>query len=105
MPPTGGCWRLTLTGVYWHWDLRGTGLNVYRYRAMLLAAAAPFGFQVVPTDEPDVQEHPANFLIVRIGGNAPPATVKKFYRLCFMGRGASSPLRILPHKNGQAGSD
>jgi len=51
----------------WHWDLRNTGLSIWSYQEMLTNLFRKVGLEKVPTDDPDIMEHPANVLMARIG--------------------------------------
>jgi GNAT superfamily N-acetyltransferase len=50
-----------------HWDLRGSGLDVWAYRAALLRLLERAGFERFDTSQPEVALDPASFLIARIG--------------------------------------
>jgi acetoin utilization protein AcuA len=50
-----------------HWDLRGSGLGVWQYRAALLRLFQQAGFQPFHTTQPETALDPASFLIARIG--------------------------------------
>jgi len=54
---------------YWHWDLTGTGLDPWGYRGMLIDLFGKVGMVEKATDDPDVNEHPANLLMARIGSH------------------------------------
>lgn len=51
----------------WHWDLKGTGLPVYKYRQMMEKLLGQVGLYPLGTDDPEVCSHPANMFSVRVG--------------------------------------
>ena len=61
------------TEYYWHWDLEGTGLSVWDYRAMMENFMKEAGMVWFATDDPEICAHPANCLMVRIGRKCPSA--------------------------------
>lgn len=69
----------------WHWDLGGSGLDVWDYREMLGRFFARYGLQQYQTDEPNITGHPANMLMARIGSRVPPQRVAQFEGLLFLG--------------------
>ncbi|QZA33626.1 GNAT family N-acetyltransferase [Hydrogenibacillus sp. N12] len=71
------------TEYYWHWDLRGTGLDVWDYGRLMERLMGTVGLERMATDDPDIAAHPANALMVRIGRNVPWETVVAFDRLRF----------------------
>lgn len=74
------------TEYYWHWDLKGTGLDVWAYRRVMEKVMGSAGLVWMATDDPDICAHPANCLMVRIGKNVPPEAVAAFDRLRFQNR-------------------
>ena len=74
------------TEYYWHWDLKGTGLNVWDYRKMMERMMSPTGFVYFATDDPEITSHPANCLMAREGKRIPPETMERFDRLRFRSR-------------------
>jgi acetoin utilization protein AcuA len=74
------------TEYYWHWDLEGTGLNVWEYKSMIECALEEVGFQLVSTDDPEIISHPANSLMVRYGENVLEKTVIKFESYLFLNK-------------------
>ena len=54
-------------GLYWHWDVEGVGLPVYRYREMIARLFAASGFTEYLTTEPNIRMSPANIFVARIG--------------------------------------
>lgn len=65
--------RIVLATAYsWHWDLQGTHLSKAEYRAVLLRLFGSEGFHQFATNEANVQEDPANRLLVRIGPRVTP---------------------------------
>ncbi|MBO8156502.1 MAG: GNAT family N-acetyltransferase [Bacillaceae bacterium] len=74
------------TEYYWHWDLKGTGLNVWEYRQIMQKMMAAGGLEPYATDDPEIVSHPANCLLARIGKNVPPESIEQFDELRFLGR-------------------
>lgn len=74
------------TEYYWHWDLKGTGLNVWEYRKMMERLMKVADFEYYATDDPEITSHPANCLMARVGKNVPPETIERFDRLRFRNR-------------------
>jgi acetoin utilization protein AcuA len=74
------------TEYYWHWDLKGTGLNVWEYRKIMEKMMQAGGLEYYATDEPEISSHPANCLMAKIGKRVPPESVQKFDQLRFMNR-------------------
>ena len=74
------------TEYYWHWDLKGTGLNVWEYRNMLERVMSAGGLEWYATDDPEICSHPANCLMVRIGKRVPEESILAFDRLRFQNR-------------------
>jgi acetoin utilization protein AcuA len=54
-------------GMVSHWDVASAALHVIDYRRMLLRMLGRAGFQRWETDDPEVNDHPMNFLAVRAG--------------------------------------
>ena len=74
------------TEYYWHWDLEGTGLNVWEYKNMVDCAFAEVGFQSVATDDPEIIAHAANSLMVRYGNNVAEREIIKFEGYLFLNK-------------------
>ena len=74
------------TEYYWHWDMKGTGLNVWEYRKIMEKMMNAGGLEYYATDDPEISSHPANCLMARIGSRVPPESVEKFDHLRFMNR-------------------
>lgn len=74
------------TEYYWHWDLKGTGLNVWDYRKMMERMMSSAGFEYYATDDPEITSHPANCLMARVGKRVPYDTMERFDRLRFRSR-------------------
>jgi acetoin utilization protein AcuA len=74
------------TEYYWHWDLKGTGLNVWEYRKVMEKMMNAGGLVWYATDDPEICSHPANCLMVRIGKRVDQESIQKFDRLRFMNR-------------------
>lgn len=69
------------TEYYWHWDLKGTGLNVWEYRKVMEKMMNAGGLQWYATDDPEISSHPANCLMVRIGKRVDNESIQKFDRI------------------------
>ncbi|GGG09373.1 GNAT family N-acetyltransferase [Paenibacillus abyssi] len=74
------------TEYYWHWDLEGSGLNVWEYRSMMEKLMQSVGMVWYATDDPEICSHPANCLMVRIGKEVPLSSVEQFDRVRFRQR-------------------
>ncbi|MFE7063949.1 GNAT family N-acetyltransferase [Sutcliffiella sp. NPDC057660] len=74
------------TEYYWHWDLKGTGLNVWEYRKVMEKMMNAGGLEYYATDDPEISSHPANCLMARIGKNVDAESVQKFDTLRFHNR-------------------
>lgn len=74
------------TEYYWHWDLKGTGLNVWDYRKIMEKMMSAGGLEYYATDDPEISSHPANCLMARIGKRVEPESIQKFDQLRFMNR-------------------
>jgi acetoin utilization protein AcuA len=74
------------TEYYWHWDLKGTGLNVWEYRKVMEKMMKAGGLEWFATDDPEISSHPANCLMVKIGKNITNDSIQQFDRLRFMNR-------------------
>lgn len=69
------------TEYYWHWDLKGTNLNVWEYRKVMEKVMGSVGLLWCATDDPEICSHPANCLMVRIGKNVSMDDIMRFERL------------------------
>lgn len=79
--------RIVLATAYaWHWDLEATGLSKAEYRTLLSRFFGSVGFRPLETDEPNVQEDPANQFFVRIGPRVDPRAYADFVALLDAGR-------------------
>ncbi|MHA6260376.1 GNAT family N-acetyltransferase [Sporosarcina sp. CAU 1771] len=74
------------TEYYWHWDLKGTKLNVWEYRKIMEKMMNAGGLEYYATDDPEISSHPANCLMARIGKRVHPDSVQQFDSLRFMNR-------------------
>ncbi|RHW40772.1 GNAT family N-acetyltransferase [Neobacillus notoginsengisoli] len=74
------------TEYYWHWDLKGTGLNVWEYRKVMEKMMNAGGLEWYATDDPEISSHPANCLMARIGKRVPTESIQKFDQLRFKNR-------------------
>lgn len=74
------------TEYYWHWDLKGTGLDIWAYRKIMERMMNSGGLEWYATDDPEISSHPANCLMVRIGKRVNSASIEQFDNLRFMNR-------------------
>jgi len=74
------------TEYYWHWDLRGTGLSIWDYRKVMEKVMASGGLTPSRTDDPEINSHPANCLMVRIGKHVSKKSIEQFDKLRFLDR-------------------
>lgn len=74
------------TEYYWHWDLKGTGLDIWEYRKVMEKMMNAGGLVLYATDDPEISSHPANCLMARIGKRVDPESIKQFDELRFMNR-------------------
>lgn len=74
------------TEYYWHWDLKGTGLDVWQYRKMMERMMDSANFEYFATDDPEITAHPANCLMGRVGKRVDAQTMMRFDRLRFRRR-------------------
>ncbi|HBT20348.1 MAG TPA: N-acetyltransferase [Peptococcaceae bacterium] len=70
------------TEYYWHWDLEGTGLPIWEYRKLLESVMSSVGMEPKETTDPEINSHPANVLMVRIGKNVSRRDIEAFEALC-----------------------
>ncbi len=66
-------------GLYWHWDMEGVGLPVYRYREMIARLFAAYGFSEYLTTEPNIRMSPANIFVARIGKYVDKGIMNTFF--------------------------
>lgn len=74
------------TEYYWHWDLKGSGLDVWGYRLMMEKLMKTVDMVWYATDDPEICSHPANCLMVRIGREVPLSSQETFDRVRFRQR-------------------
>ncbi len=74
------------TEYYWHWDLKGTKLNVWEYRKIMEKMMSAGGLKYYATDDPEICSHPANCLMARIGSRIDQNSIQKFDSLRFTNR-------------------
>lgn len=74
------------TEYYWHWDLKGSGLDVWEYRKMMEKMMNAGGLIWFATDDPEICSHPANCLMVRIGNRVTPSQIEQFDKIRFQHR-------------------
>lgn len=66
------------TEYYWHWDLKGTSLDIWAYRKVMDRLMMTGGFMHYTTDDPEISSHPANALMARIGKRVDQQSVLQF---------------------------
>ncbi|MFC0561995.1 GNAT family N-acetyltransferase [Halalkalibacter alkalisediminis] len=74
------------TEYYWHWDLKGSGLDVWEYRKIMEKMMSAGGLEWYATDDPEICSHPANCLMARIGKRVPTDSIHQFDQLRFQNR-------------------
>ncbi|MCM3715002.1 GNAT family N-acetyltransferase [Alkalihalobacillus oceani] len=74
------------TEYYWHWDLKGSGLDVWEYRKVMEKMMNAGGLEWYATDDPEICSHPANCLMARIGKRISAESLQKFDQLRFQNR-------------------
>lgn len=74
------------TEYYWHWDLKGSGLDVWEYRKVMEKMMGAGDLVWFATDDPEISSHPANCLMARIGANVGQESVQQFDQLRFHNR-------------------
>lgn len=74
------------TEYYWHWDLQGSGLNVWEYRKIMEKMMNAGDLIWMATDDPEICSHPANCLMVRIGKRVNQESISAFDRIRFQNR-------------------
>jgi len=74
------------TEYYWHWDLKGTGLDVWAYRKVMEKVMGSVGMVWMATDDPEICSHPANCLMARVGKRVPMESIAAFDAMRFQNR-------------------
>jgi acetoin utilization protein AcuA len=74
------------TEYYWHWDLKGSGLDVWEYRKVMEKMMNAGELEWFATDDPEICSHPANCLMARIGKRVNSDTIFQFDQLRFQNR-------------------
>ncbi|MGD8192294.1 N-acetyltransferase [Brevibacillus ginsengisoli] len=74
------------TEYYWHWDLKGTGLDVWEYRKAMERLMMTVGMVWMATDDPEICSHPANCLMARIGKRVGQESILAFDGMRFQNR-------------------
>ncbi len=74
------------TEYYWHWDLKGSGLDVWEYRKVMEKMMNAGGLEWFATDDPEICSHPANCLMARIGKRIEQDSLQQFDQLRFQNR-------------------
>lgn len=62
----------------WHFDLARTGLTAFAYKRLLEKLYGKVGLVRMPTSDPEVRMDAANGLMVRVGPEADPETIRTF---------------------------
>ena len=70
----------------WHWDLKGSSLEIYEYQKMLEKLFGMVSLKRRATDDPDITENPANVLMVRYGKNVGAKDISLFEDMLFARR-------------------
>lgn len=70
----------------WHWDLKGSGLEIFEYQKMLEKLFGAVSLKRRATDDPEITEHPANVLMVRYGKRVSTKYIMLFEDMLFEGR-------------------
>lgn len=65
------------------WDIRRSGFSIWEYRELMRGMLEKFGFYVQSTNDPEVREHGANMLMVRIGKHVEKEAAQEFLDICF----------------------
>ncbi|MFZ5642975.1 MAG: GNAT family N-acetyltransferase [Bacillota bacterium] len=71
------------TEFFWHWDLKDSGLDVWNYQRMLTKLFGTVHFKKRRTDDPEILEHPANMLMVRVGTQITVPYAKSFDEMLY----------------------
>lgn len=74
------------TEYYWHWDLKGSGLDVWQYRKLMEKVMGSVDMKWFATDDPEICAHPANCLMVRVGKRVTLESMEKFDKIRFQYR-------------------
>lgn len=67
-------------GLSWHWDLETAGVDVWAYREMIVRLFKSAGFEVYPTDDPEIAGGEANVLLARSGKAVRHDVYDEFYQ-------------------------
>lgn len=67
-------------GLSWHWDIEGSGLSRFGYRAMIAQLFAYYGFAEYLTAEGNIIMDPANIFLSRIGKRVDNETLNLFFQ-------------------------
>jgi len=69
---------LLAVGLSWHWDTARVGMPATCYRGLIAGIFEPHGFSEYQTAEPNINEDPANILLVRIGNRVEQQAIGQF---------------------------
>jgi len=67
-----------MVGYSWTWDISGTDKSVIEYCNILINIFSHLGFEIYPTNEPNVMMRPENLFMARIGSNISENIRKQF---------------------------
>ena len=74
------------TEYYWHWDLDQTGISVWEYKEVMKKIMGSVGMEWYATDDPEINSHPANMLMARVGTRVDLDSVEAFNEIRFKHR-------------------
>lgn len=74
------------TEYYWHWDLDQTGISVWEYKEVMKKIMGSVGMEWYATDDPEINSHPANMLMARVGTRVDLDSVEAFNECRFKHR-------------------
>jgi acetoin utilization protein AcuA len=74
------------TEYYWHWDLEGTGISIWDYKEVMKKVMGSVGMEQYSTDDPEINSHPANMLMARIGTRVDLDSIERFNAVRFTSR-------------------
>jgi len=72
--------------ICWHWDTANTKLDLWSYQRALTNLFGTVGMKRIPTDDPDIIEHPANVLMARVGNKVSKNDILLFESMKFKNR-------------------
>ena len=72
--------------ICWHWDTANAKLDIWSYQKALTKLFGTVGMKKIPTDDPDIIEHPANVLMARVGHRVSNNDIVLFENMKFKNR-------------------